>query len=255
MLKDNQDAFGHGLHDYLNGKEGAEIIERDDGLVNPSGGPAVYFTPFKKWPSIEKRGIRYARGRVLDIGCGAGRVALYLQDKGLEVVGIDNSPLAIEVCKKRGVKDARLVPISKMNSSLGIFDTVIMYGGNFGLFGTPAKAKQLLKRLYKMTSKKGRIVVSSADTYATDDPDHLAYHAANRAKGRMSGQMRLRVRYRKYATPWFYWLIVSGEEMENILDGTGWKARKYLYSDIGRYIAVIDKQISRIHYPTEEIGK
>ena len=37
----------------------------------------------QNWHLTEKKAIKYARGRVLDIGCGAGRHALYLQDKGL----------------------------------------------------------------------------------------------------------------------------------------------------------------------------
>ena len=73
-----------------------------------------------------------------------------------------------------------------------------------------------------MTSSKGRIVAMSSDTYRTDNPDHLAYHARNRERGRMSGQLRLRVRYKKYAMPWFDYLIVSKVEMESILEGTGW---------------------------------
>ena len=30
MLSDRQDAFGHEMHDYLNGKDGYEVVERDD---------------------------------------------------------------------------------------------------------------------------------------------------------------------------------------------------------------------------------
>ena len=140
--------------------------------------------------------MRYVRGRVLDIGCGAGRHSLCLQEKGHDVVGIDNSPLAIEVCKKRGLKDARLLSLSQIDPSLGVFDTVIMLGNNFGLFGSADRAKRLLRRFHKMTSNKGRIVATSFDPYKTEDPDHLAYQAANRAKGRMPGQIRLRLRYK-----------------------------------------------------------
>jgi methylase of polypeptide subunit release factors len=46
------------------------------------------------------RGVRSAE---VDIGCGAGRLALYLQARGHEVVAIDISPLAVKTCMKRGV--------------------------------------------------------------------------------------------------------------------------------------------------------
>lgn len=241
MLKDHQDAFGHGMYDYFNGIEGVEIVERDDGLIVPTGGPAGYFNLYSKWRPIERKAMRYVRGRVLDVGCGAGRHALYLQEKGHDVVGIDNSPLAIEVCKKRGLRDARVIPITKISSKLGIFDTVAI-GNNFALSGTPERAKRLLKRFHKITSDKGRIIAFTNDPYKTDDPVHLAYHAVNREKGRISGQMRLRVRYKRYATPWIDFLIVSKEEMGSIIEGTGWVVTKYIDSDNSYYIAIIDKK-------------
>ena len=88
-----------------------------------------------------------------DIGAGAGRVSLYLQKKGFDVTAIDKSPLAIKVCKKRGVKKAKVLPIEKIDTfKSNTFDTVIMFGGNFGLFGSYKKAKILLKKSYIVVS-------------------------------------------------------------------------------------------------------
>jgi hypothetical protein len=58
-------------------------------------------------------------------------LTLCLQDRGLGVVGIDNFLLAIKVCKKRGVKDASVVPITQISPKLGAFDTVIVMDNNF----------------------------------------------------------------------------------------------------------------------------
>lgn len=240
MLKDHQDAYGHSLYDYLKGTAESQIVERDDGYIE-SDGLKGYFSSYKDWHPIEKKAMRYVRGRVLDIGCGAGRHALYLQDKGLEVVGIDNSPLVVKVCRERGLRDARIVPIAQIGPRLGVFDTILMLGNNFGLFGGFEGARRLLGKLSRITSSKGRIVAMSRDTYRTDDPNHLAYHARNRERGRMSGQLRLRVRYKKYATPWFDYLIVSKAEMESILEGSGWAVNRYIDSDTSYYMAVIDK--------------
>jgi SAM-dependent methyltransferase len=245
MLKDYQDAYGHGLYEYLTGKRGqadiVEIEERDDGYIDWSGGPKGYFNEYKDWRPYEKKAMRYAKGRVLDIGSGAGRHSLYLQGKGLDVLGIDNSPLAIEVCKSRGLRNAKVVPISQINSKLGVFDTILMLGNNFGLFGSFEGAKRLLKKFSKITSENGRIIAESNDVYKTKVPEHLSYHELNRKRGRMAGQIRLRVRYKKYATPWFDYLMVSKDEMENILDGTDWEINKFIDSDGSTYIAIIDK--------------
>jgi hypothetical protein len=44
----------------------------------------------------------------------------------------------------------------------------------------------------------------------------------------MSGQLRLRVRYRDYATPWFDYLIASSVEREAVVDGTGWRVGRVI---------------------------
>ena len=240
MLKDSQDAFGHMVYDCLTGKAVHEIIERDDGLVEVDR--SNYFSEFKNWPSHEKRAMRYVRGRVLDVGSGAGRCSLYLQGRGHEVLCIDNSPLALEVCTLRGVRNTKLVPLSGVSSGLGVFDTVIMMGNNFGLFGSFEGARRLLKKLSRITSSRGRIVAETRDVYQTEVPEHLSYQERNRKRGRMSGQIRLRARYRTYASPWFDYLMVSKGEMVDILDGTDWKINKFIDSDNSMYIAIIDKK-------------
>ena len=185
--------------------------------------------------------MRFVRGRVLDVGVGAGRVALHLQDRGHDVVAIDVSPLAVEVCRRRGVRDARVCSFERIDASLGSFDTVVMWGNNFGLFGSLAKAARMLRRLHRLTSARGRIVAESRNVYATDDPDHLAYQERNRRRSRMAGQLRLRIRHRRYATPWFDYLIVSPEEMEGLVDGSGWRVARFLEGNDGVYAAVLEK--------------
>ena len=185
--------------------------------------------------------MRFVRGRVLDVGAGAGRVALHLQERGYEVVAIDVSPGAVEVCRRRGLRDARVMRFEDVDSSLGTIDTVIMFGNNFGLFGGPRKAATMLRRLHRLMSPRGRIVAESRGVYDTDDPHHLAYHERNRKRGRMAGQLRLRVRHRQLATPWFDYLIVSHDEMRDIVDGTGWVVARFIPAEGGIYAAVIDK--------------
>jgi SAM-dependent methyltransferase len=241
MLQDREDAYGHQVFDYLKGKKDVwEIVERDDGFF--TAGARYYFADYKDWYEREKKAIRYAKGRVLDVGCGAGRVSLYLQKKGYDVAGVDISPLAIQVCKRRGLKNALVMPITKVSAKLGKFDTVIMFGNNFGLFGNPRRARWLLQRFDKLTAKNARIIAESIDPYKTSDPDHLHYHRLNKRKGRMGGHVRIRVRYRKYVTPWFDYLLVSKQEMRNILKGTGWRLKRTFSSRKSpAYIAVIEK--------------
>ena len=88
------DAFG----EMLRAGTDAEIVERDDGFIQCA--TLSYFAPVRHWVAVERRALRFARGRVLDVGVGAGRVALEVQARGREVVAIDVSPGAVEVARE-----------------------------------------------------------------------------------------------------------------------------------------------------------
>ena len=237
-----QDAYGAALFDFYHGRGGYEIDERDDGFIAPSQGPSAYLAPYSDWPAHQKKAIRLARGRTLGVGCGGGRVCLHLQERGHDAVGIDVSPLAIEVCKLRGVADVRVMSITQVSRRLGAFDTIVMYGNNFGLFGSYRRARWLLRRFRNMTSARARIIAESNDPYATRNPCHVAYHRRNRKRGRMGGQLRLRIRYQTRATPWFDYLVVSKEEMQRIVAGTGWRIARFFDSPGSAYVAVMEKE-------------
>lgn len=242
-MKKEQDSYGQEVLATLEGKHSYEAVERDDGLLDMSGGSKDYFAEFKDWTEVQKKSIKFAKGKSLDIGCGAGRVGLYLQKKGLKVTSIDNSPAAIEVCKKRGLKDAKVMSIDEINKfKKQEFETIIMFGNNFGLFGSFNKAKKLLKIMHKITSDDALIITESTNPYETKDPIHLSYHRLNRRRGRMPGQLKIRIRFRKYIGEWFDYLFVSEKEMAKILAGTGWKIKKVIKSDKPTYVAVLEKE-------------
>ena len=241
-IKATQDAYGHMMYDHLHNRGGYEIIERNDGFFSISAGPKMYFSPFEEWMTIEKQAMRHVEGEILDIGCGAGRHALYLQDEGHPVTAIDASPLAVQVSKARGVKNAQALNITRLSRRLGRFDTVLMMGNNFALLGTPKRAKWLLRRFAGMTSPAGKIIAFSRDPYQTDIPEHIEFHAWNKEHGRMAGEARIRVRYKKFVTPWIDFLMVSQQEMVAILAETPWQVSTFLDDSQGVYAAILTKQ-------------
>jgi SAM-dependent methyltransferase len=230
-VRESEDAFGRMLLDHLEGRRAHEVIERSDGHVDVTDGPQAYFDRFRHWAPVERRAMRFVRGRVLDVGVGAGRVALHLQERGHEVVGIDNSPLSVEVARRRGVKDVRVLAFYDIGPELGVFDTVVMMCNNFGLFGSAAGARRMLRRLRRLTSTDARIVAGSRDPYLTDNPDHLGYHEQNRSRGRMTGQLRLRTRHGLYRGAWFDYLLVSPDEMHELAAAGGWQVQRLVESD------------------------
>ena len=245
-MKITQDAYGRQLFVQYNSQTAtAEIIERDDHYIDTGSDPGMYFRDYKQWSPLEHRAIKLAKSRILDIGCGAGRHSLYLQQKGLDVTGIDISPGAVKVCKLRGLKKAFVRPVADVDKfKPNSFDTILMLGNNFGLFGSAKGAKQILKKLYRITSPDARIIAGTRNPYKTSDPDHLQYHRLNKRRGRMPGQIKMRVRFGKIIGAWFDYLFVSPEEMEDILSDTDWQVARFFGSEEANYFAVIRKKSS-----------
>lgn len=215
------DAFGAALLDQLNGGASAIVVERDDGFVDTDG--SDYFGDIEDDPLW--RWIRPRLGdRVLDLGAGAGRGSMRLQAEGVDVTALDVSPGCIEVCSRRGVRNTFLGTIEQLaENTRSAFDTVLALGNNLGLIGSPEEAKHVFGAARALGGGDARIVGTMLDPHLTDDPAHLRYHARNRDSGRLSGSLRIRVRYRTLATYWFALLWASQSELAELCAAHGWE--------------------------------
>ncbi len=244
-MVERADAFGRALLDWVQGGTDPEIVERDDGFIDVGAGHEVYLSPFEEWPAPERQAMRYLRGRVIDIGCGAARVTLHLQEEGVDVTGIDTSPLAVRASRARGARRVWRLSIDHLASRIGSFDTLVLLGNNFGIFGSPQRLRALMTEWGHRTSNGARVLAESMDPYHGAPLLHPAYRRWNRERGRMPGQVRLRMRYKDWATPFFDWLFVSPSEMRGLLRGTGWHVRRFVGSaKSGPYVAILEKKPS-----------
>ena len=218
-----------------------EIIERDDGLIN--GAPAEhYLAAPAEWQPHDHRALRLARGAVLDIGTGAGRTAIELQRRGMAVTGLDTSAGAIEVARKQGLRDTVLNTVDAYARSAARYDTFLLLGNNLGLIEGPQRAPAFLAALAELSRPGARIIAQGTDPYGTTDPVHVAYHQRNRDRGRLGGQLRLRLRYRLLATEWFDYLNCSVAELDDLLAGTRWRLKSVDADDRPYYLAVMELQ-------------
>jgi SAM-dependent methyltransferase len=203
-----------------------ELIERDDGFLD-GGDAARYFAPPAAWHPLDRWACDRAQGRVLDVGAGAGRAALHLQATGREAVALDVSPLAVEVCRRRGVARTAVGTAADLVAAGGPdggpFDAFLLLGNNLGLLGGAAEAPRLLGALAALAAPGAVLLGAGMDPFRTGAPEHLAYHARNRARGRLPGQIRMRVRHRGLATSWFDYLFVPPDELAPLLAGTPWR--------------------------------
>ncbi len=214
-----------------------ELVERDDGFLQ--GAPAArYLAAPADWLDFDRRAVDLARGRVLDIGVGAGRVALELQRRGLAVTGLDISPGCVEVARARGVRD---LVCSTVDDHTGRYDTFLLLGNNLGLLENRQRAPAFLAALAALAAPGARIVGQGTDPYRSSDEVHLAYHEGNHRRGRLGGQLTVRIRYRNIATGWFDYLLCSPDELATLLTGTAWRIETIDDADAPQYLAVLVK--------------
>jgi SAM-dependent methyltransferase len=242
VLKPAQDAYGQMMLDYLRDGSGYEIVEHDDGFIGIGAGPQLYFAQFDAWRQTERDAMDLVSGRVLDIGCGAGRFMRWLEARGHDVVGIDNSPGAIEACRAQGLSQALVMSIGQVSRQLGVFDTVLLLGGNMALLGSRAQAQRNLVRLRHVASPGARLLGANRDVASSHDPHVRERLERNRTSQRFSGEHRSRIRYRTYMTPFFSSARMSVTELRDLVTGTGWSVTDVLDRGEGIYIAALDAQ-------------
>ena len=228
------DPFGKALMAYQRGEKLLLLIRRDDGYVDEDTLEG-YFKEHNDWLEVEKRALRWVKGRVLDVGCGPGRHLLWLQESGFTVTGIDVSPLAVEVARIRGARDCRIMDARDIMFPPSSFETILMMGNNFGIAGDVEETREMLRAFHRITTDEGCIIATSIDPLETDRPSHLAYHERNRQMGRPPGLVTLRLEFMGEVSPWFNLLLAMPEEMAEIAEASGWQLDEIYRDKSGRW--------------------
>ena len=232
------DTFGKAfMAHHLDDKVTECLVERDDGLSEPLS-LDTYFANSSQFPDEERAALEHVFGRVLDIGCGAGRILLHFQER-FDVVGMDVSYTALQVCQLRGVKHLVNVHAPHLPFGPNTFDTAILMGNNYGLCGSIDATKQMMKNLYAVLSSDGTIIAQSRDPYSREREIHLKYHERNRERGRPAGQVTLRIGFNGEYSDWFDLLLQSKEEMAETVHPY-WRIDKTYGDEL--YTAVLKKQ-------------
>lgn len=160
-------------------------------------------------------------GRVLDIGCGAGRYLRLFRDRGYDTLGIDSSPGAIWVCKHRGLEPVRCVSIDTFAGVPGSFDIVLLLGHNLGIGATPSGVQHLLATAATLLREGGLLLANSIDIRRSSDA-YARNRAAYNAQGdRHPGQTTYQVSLGPSLEQTFHWIHVSAAECNDWARATG----------------------------------
>jgi len=239
----SMELYARAMLDHWLGKKVRVEFERDD-RVRSASKIESYFAPPSKWPRTEREAMRLVRGRVLDLGCGPGRHALFLQKKGFDVVGLDASPTQVALARIRGVNHVYPGSVRQLPRGLGTFQSVLMMGNNLGIAGDVPRVRRFLRDLREITRKGARLIGHSRIP-GTWSEVHLPYVKRNIRRGRPPGLVTLRVRYKGQVGDWFDLLLIPPEELARLGHETGWDLVRVIWEGgymPGDYIGVLERR-------------
>lgn len=232
----NMDALGKALADYeANGKAATLYVIREDGVADEYPVSALYRSTLDS--EIERMAIATCRGRTLDVGAGAGRHTLLLQERGINVNAIDVSEDAVEIMRKRGVKNVRCIDVFDLHDMP--YDTILMLQHGLGVVRNLEGLERFLSRMTNLVAKDGAILADSLDVTRTKNPLHLAYQAFLKASGKYHGEMTFRLKYGDMIGLPFEWLHVDFDTLSVVASRTGWKAERLVETSSGDYLCCL----------------
>ena len=205
------DILGTALLDYFNNNYTEDIITEST-ISEADEMPLPYlFRSYKEMPAIEQKALQLAKGKVLDVGCGAGSHSLYLQNvKSLEVTAIDISKGAAEVTKARGVKKS-------FNQNLfGVkeqYDTLLLLMNGIGICGKLERINVFLQHLKSLLKPNGQILLDSSDIIYMFPQEEDGSVWVNSEK--YYGEVEFTMSYKGKTSATFDWLYLDYNTLQN----------------------------------------
>jgi SAM-dependent methyltransferase len=212
-----EDIIGLALLDYQSGNYSENIITFSSIAGKDVMELSFLFRTYDEMPLIEQKAMQLSKGKVLDIGCGAGSHALFLQNKGMTVKAIDISKGAIETCVKRGLKDVKIENIWDLHNEK--YDTILALMNGTGICGKLSNLSNFLDHLRSLLTKKGQILIDSSDiTYMYEDNfgDIVLPVGEN-----YYGEVSFELKYKEHYSDKFDWLFVDFNTLKHHANKVG----------------------------------
>ena len=227
-----KDPLGEAVFDYLNyGKETSIIIQspdfEDDIILTK-----YFFRTYSEMPKAEQKAINLAKGKILDVGAGAGCHSLELQKLNFEVKAIDISPLACKTMKQRGVSNVSNIAFSNLKNEK--FDTILFLMNGIGIEGGIENIPKLFNQLKKILNKGGQVLFDSSDLKFLYENEYVEFNE------KYYGEFQFKMKYKETEGDYFDWLYIDPYTMNYYAKKNGFKFKKIYENDHYSYLAKLN---------------
>jgi len=233
MIEKKGDPVGTAILDYIKTRKPDDIIVSSDICEDDVIPVEVLFRNQNEMPDLELMALESCKGKVLDVGAGAGAHSKELIDRGLDVDSIEISDGAVQYMKSIGLNAKKINFFDLKNEK---YDTILMMMNGIGIAGKLSNLENTLLHAKNLLQPGGKILCDSSDIkYLYEDEDGALWVDLN---SEYYGNFRFQMKFKKEKGPWFDWLYVDFENLFNAAKNVGLKAKKILDQD-DHYLAEI----------------
>ena len=232
-----KDLFGKAIFDYQTNNSPENLVTETSISEADEMDVAYLFRSYAEMPKLEQKAMQICQGKILDVGCGAGSHALYLQDNGFDISVIDISEKAIETCKLRGLKKSKVQNILNLEDEK--FDTILLLMNGTGIFETLKQTSKYLQKLKSLLNNGGQIVLDSSDIiYMFDQNEDGSYLVPTDS---YYGELTFSVAYKKETEQPFSWLYLDYNTLQNAANANGLECELILEGNHYDYLAKLTR--------------
>ena len=234
-----KDLFGKAILDYQTGNNPEDLITETSISEADEMSVAYLFRDFSEMPKLEQKALELSKGRVLDVGCGAGSHSLYLQnERSLAVTSIDISQNAIKACELRGLKNAIVQDVMQLNNEK--FDTILLLMNGAGMCGRLKNIGKFLEKLKSLLSENGQILLDSSDIIYMFDEDEEGGKWIP-AEMDYYGELVFDIHYKGEKEEPFNWMYIDYNTLQNAAHANGLQCELILEGEHFDYLAKLKK--------------
>jgi len=230
-----KDLFGKAILDYQTNNSPEDLVTETSISEADEMSVAYLFRNYNEMPKLEQKALQLAKGKILDVGCGAGSHALELQnERKLDVTAIDISENAVKACQLRGLENVKITNVLDLGNE-NKYDTILLLMNGTGIFGTLKETSKYLLKLKSLLVSGGQILIDSSDLiYMFDQDEDGAYSIP--ADG-YYGELTFTVQYKGETEETFPWLYLDYNTLQNAAIANGLNCELVLEGEHFDYLA------------------
>jgi SAM-dependent methyltransferase len=230
-----KDLFGKAILDFQTNNNPQDLITETSISEADEMSVAYLFRVYKEMPKLEQQALALAKGKILDVGCGAGSHSLYLQnEKNCDVTAIDISSNAIEACQLRGIHKAKVQDVMTLHDEK--FDTILLLMNGAGMCGRLKNVAPFLLKLKSLLNENGQILLDSSDIIYMFDEDEDGGKWIP-SENEYYGEVVFNIEYKGEKELPFDWMYIDYNTLQNAAVANGLQCELVLEGEHFDYLA------------------